>query len=307
MSTVRLLPSAAVVALLLALAGDADTRPKGDDADAGKALEAVNHQARAAYAAARERAVARAGPVVLFNGDELTLRYGGVRLARRVAPPLYHDLKTVGHLALALDALLGPAGNEGFGARQLFELRQLRDLVAKTRAAIRQRGLTKPQADRQEVLLQGLDEYLDEVLHAKKADHKQLVALLRKLRPLLDENNADAVKAQLEALHREMLALKEALTESDWKRLRVIVQSSQQPRKDNVAVQYFARLLGEAGEGRRIVYAESLYDEPKALALLGTKLLDLQIGADLFDDTGRMFRDLLGDAAKAYLDELFKK
>jgi hypothetical protein len=295
------------VALLLAVPGDGDTRPGGNYAEAGKTLEAVNQQARAFYAAARERAVAGAGPIVLYSGDEVTLRYGGVRLARRITPALYHDLKTIGHLALALDVMLGPGGDASLGERRLFELRQHRELIEKAGRAIRQRGLTKEQEERQQQILRGCDEYLDGVLRERKVDGKQLVALMRKLRPLLDQNSADAVKAQLDELHREMLGFKGRLSEADWKRLTVIIQSEQQMRKDNVALQYFARLLGEPGEGRRIVYAESLYDEAKALALLGTKLLDLQVGGDVYDDPQRLYRDLLGDAAKAHLDEMFKK
>jgi hypothetical protein len=81
----------------------------------------------------------------------------------------------------------------------------------------------------------------------------------------------------------------------------------QLPRKDNLAVQYFARLLGEPGEGRRIVYAESLFDEPEALDLLATHLVDTQVGLDFFDDPMRMHRDLLGDAAREYLPHLLGK
>ncbi len=79
---------------------------------------------------------------------------------------------------------------------------------------------------------------------------------------------------------------------------------SQMPRKDNLAVQYFARLLGETGEGRRIIYAEAIFDEHRALNLLGTHLLDREIAASFFDDPLRMNRDLLGDAAAEYLRTL---
>ena len=75
------------------------------------------------------------------------------------------------------------------------------------------------------------------------------------------------------------------------------------PRRDNVGTQYFARLLGEKGEGKRVLYAEAIFDEARALNLLGTKLIDTRIGEDFFDDPLRMHRDLLGDAARAYLDE----
>jgi hypothetical protein len=76
------------------------------------------------------------------------------------------------------------------------------------------------------------------------------------------------------------------------------------PREDLVVTQYFLRLLHEPKEGRRVVYAESMWEEPKALDLLGTHLLDGSVGDAFFGDYMRMHRDLLGDAAKAYLREL---
>ena len=65
--------------------------------------------------------------------------------------------------------------------------------------------------------------------------------------------------------------------------------------------------MGEGGEGRRIIYAEALFDESKALDLLGTHLVDTRIGEAFFADPQRMHRDLLSDAAQSYLDMLFKK
>jgi hypothetical protein len=39
--------------------------------------------------------------------------------------------------------------------------------------------------------------------------------------------------------------------------------------------------------------------------MLGTRLVDTRIGAAFFEDPTRMQRDLLSDAAKQFLDELF--
>jgi hypothetical protein len=62
--------------------------------------------------------------------------------------------------------------------------------------------------------------------------------------------------------------------------------------------------LHEPVEGRRIVVAESLWEEPKAMDLYGTHLLDGSIGQAFFGDPMRMHRDLLADAAKDYLAKL---
>jgi hypothetical protein len=70
-------------------------------------------------------------------------------------------------------------------------------------------------------------------------------------------------------------------------------------------VQYFARQFGETrGEGRRIVYAEGLWDEEKAMNLLGTLRLDGKLSVAVFNDPYRMYHDLLADVARPIIDEL---
>ena len=76
------------------------------------------------------------------------------------------------------------------------------------------------------------------------------------------------------------------------------------PRKNSLAVGYFAKLFEQEGEGKRVVYAESQFEESQALQLLGTHLLDGRIGSVFFDDSSRMKRDLLGPFANVYLDTL---
>ena len=85
------------------------------------------------------------------------------------------------------------------------------------------------------------------------------------------------------------------------KKLNVIVMGTQMPRAENISVQFFAWLLGEKGEGPRIIYSEGIFDEPKALNLLGTHRLDTDIGIAFFAEERRMHRDLLSDAAKEIL------
>ena len=64
------------------------------------------------------------------------------------------------------------------------------------------------------------------------------------------------------------------------------------------------RLLGEKGEGERILYAEALFDESRALNLLGSYQLDTVIGSDFFEDPVSMHRDLLADGAAVHLKKM---
>ncbi len=280
--------------------------PTGDAAQAAAAaLAESNADSRAAYRAARERVLARSGPVVLFDGDDLIFRYGETRRVSKITPAIYTDLKTVAHVALGLAALLTPLEPGALDPARLFVLKSYQETIEKARKAIEHRGLSKVQRQRQEKILDACDELLSEVIRGKKIDAKIVVAGLRKLRLPLELNTAEAARAQIDSLHRAMTAYRAKLTEEEWGRLKVVIQGSAMPRKSHLAVQYFARLLGEAGEGRRIIYAEAVFDEARALSLLGTHLLDTQLGADIYDDPQRLHRDLLADAARGYLDELF--
>lgn len=281
--------------------------PQAADApkyDASADLKKVNAAVLAVYKSAKDREVARAGPIVLWDGEELTFRYGTYRKVTQVTPPIYHDLKSIAHLPMGVYALLVPEGDGKLTDKKTFAINQFLSTLKLARKAIKNRQLSKEQLIRQEKIIAGCEGVLNDVLKNKTIDTKAIVKSLSEQRPLLYANVNEAAKAQIDWLHHFMMNWKGKLTAAAWDRMIVIVQGSQMPRKDHLAVQYFSKLLKEKGEGKRIIYAEMLFDETKAVNLLGTKLMDTRVGADLFGDPLRMHRDLLGDAAKAYLSKM---
>lgn len=88
----------------------------------------------------------------------------------------------------------------------------------------------------------------------------------------------------------------------EWSKLHVLVLGRQMPRRRNVAIQYFAKLLDDKDESRRLVYAEELSGEQQGLDLLATHQLDSELSEAFFDSPDRMEIDLLGNAASVYLD-----
>jgi hypothetical protein len=280
---------------------------KGRDVRAEDALTSLNDASRAAYRRGRDEALARVGPVVLVEGDELVLAYGLYRSTARVTPESYRTLKAIGHIPLAVHALLDGRGDEALDDKRLYDLKQYRDLVARAADDLASRGLSDEQLKRQKAVTDESLALLSGVIESRRAPGTKLDDYRGRMRPLLEANAKQAAHGQIDALHRQVKAWKGRLTDAEWGQLRVVVMGTQLPRKDNLAVQYFARLLGEAGEGGRVVYAEALFDESKALDLLATRVVDTRIGTAFFGDAARMHRDLLGDAAREYLDELFPK
>jgi hypothetical protein len=279
----------------------------GPPAPPADAVVALNDLSRAAYRRAKEEALARTGPVILVEGDNLVLRYGIQRTEARFTPPAYHVLKSVSHVPLGIYALLAYVEPGPLGAPRLYDLRQYRGAVAAASKAVAAGRLAPAQRERQLRLLQKCQTFLDGAAEGRCHEPERLEALLKDVRPLVDENTAEAARLQLDALHKQVRAWRGEFTDREWDGLLVVVMGSQLPRKDNLAVQYFARLLGEPGEGKRIVYAEAVFDEAKALDLVATRAVDTRVGEAFFADPLRMHRDLLGDAARDYLAELFPK
>ena len=160
---------------------------------------------------------------------------------------------------------------------------------------------TARQRERQKAILAAATTFLDSILEKRRCTSAERIAFARQMNPLVMANASAAARAALDILHRQVCQWKGEMTPKEWSRVTVLIIGRQLPRKDNLAVQYFARLFGQSGEGKRLIYAEGLAEEPRALDLLATYRVDTQIGIDFFNDPLRMQRDLLADGAKSYL------
>ena len=266
-------------------------------------LADLNKAFRVAYARALQEVVRQTDPVILTKGDHAILFHRGQRTEVRVVPEQYHTFKALSHIPLAVYALLAPYGEGEISEARLKDLRDYRARLDGASEALR--GLL-PEAcmDRQRQIITASQRFLAGVVEQKRVKNDELIAFTRKMGPLVLANAAEAARVELDALNKQVQAWKAEMTPEEWRRLVVVVTGSAMPRKGNLDTQYFARLFGEPGEGPRIIYAEGLFEESRALSLLGTYRFDADIGFAFFDDRRRMHRDLLEDAAAEYLKTL---
>lgn len=265
-------------------------------------LLSLNQATRAIYAEARANALVQARPVIILAGDRLILDRGNERSEASIASADYDHLKVFAHIALALDAALIDLPPDGqLGEAKCRQLEQYGKLIEAAAAEIATLDLSEKQAARQREIAATATTFIGQLLKEKHCTTQQRQAFIRGLTPLVMANVSEAAQATLEAIDTVVQRWKQDLPAAEWKRLRVIVMGRQLPRKDSLAVQYFAWLFNTQGEGERIIYAEGIPDEEGAIKLLGTHLIDTQVGIDFFDDPIRMKRDLLGDAAKETL------
>ena len=272
------------LALLAVLCACAGAPPKPSPSDP---LAELNRAARAAYAEARERALANAGPVLIVGPARITLLHAGARSEFELSPARYHDLKAIAHFALGLHALHFQS------APDPARLAELRATAAKALDALGGRGLTPGQVERQREIVR-LSLTLDGT--------QGLAAWERAVAPLLLANALDAARTEIADLDAAVEAVRRALGPAEFARLHVIVVGAHMAREGEVAMQYFEKLLGER-EGLRLVFAEGLWDEPSELQLLATHLLDASVGEGFFGDSRRMHRDVLSEAAAQVLTE----
>ena len=271
-------------------------------------LATLNETFRAAYHRTKEANLAHAGPVILMEGDNVVLRRGGARLEVPYTPAVYHVLKAVAHVPLALDVILAPhAGDDFLTDAVLAELREYRQRMEEAEPTLATHGLGPESLERSRRIFAECRVFLDSVEKARRCPREERAKFARRMTPMVMKNVGEAARAELDALHARVSAWRSEMTPDEWKALKVVILGSALPRKQSLTVQYFARLLGEPGEGPRIIYAESIRDEATALDQMATRALDTTIGADFFNDPTRMHRDLLSDAARDYLPLLIDR
>ncbi len=264
------------------------------------ALEQANAAFRTMYREAKVRALASAGPVILVEGDSLVLREGSAREAVKFLPPAYTALKETSHVPLAIFVALhgmdGPLGGE---SRKSLEA--LVSEVKRGRSSLAGQPFPKGTLARQEQVLDASLALAEAVSKRGTVAAGELDEFAKRMGPLVEANADDAAALELVALQTQVDAWRARLGPA-WPRVQVVVVGAHMARTNEISVQFFERLLGESREGGRVVFAEGLWEEEKALDLLATHLLDGAASAAFFGDPARLHEDMLAAGARKHLD-----
>jgi hypothetical protein len=270
----------------------------------GDPLIALNDRFHDAYRKARLERLAKTGPVVVVGFNSLALLHNGSRAEVPFPPPIYHKLKEVAHVPLMTFVMLSGTEGKSIDAVRRAEIGYVQNLIAAALEGIDRAGFPASSLDRQREILMLTRTYLATVLQDGKAPVDALEAYAKRAAPLVLANADDAASAHLNLLNAQMEAWRRELTPEEWRSMHVVVMSVHMARDREIAMQYFTRLLGEPTEGHRLIFAEGLFDEPKAVDLLGTHLLDGAASTAFFGDEMRLHRDLLSDGATKALQAM---
>jgi hypothetical protein len=86
----------------------------------------------------------------------------------------------------------------------------------------------------------------------------------------------------------------------DWDSCIVLVCGPPFGRRDNIEFAAATQVLGAAAVGTRLLYVENVTTFPAAIDQLAAAIADRDLGADIFADPVRLWRDLLGDVARRH-------
>jgi putative intracellular protease/amidase len=276
-------------------------------------LSALNHYFHKDYEALVELTVLSLEhadtPVIIAAGDELILRHRGLREVVRIIPPLYHQLKAIGHMVFGIHLSLELRAPNGLNETELFQILQQQYLLKAVLHNLADEGIPDEVSEIQGVLLSQALALLTEVLRNRAVDRATLREFARTAGALMLDNNRRAQHAALDGLHAAVTAWLAKMTEDARTRFYAVVSGSRQARSQDIVMGYFQRLVGEqaaAGAARenRVIYAESTFGEDGALDLVARHIIDQDAGEAFFGDRMRMQRDLLSEGAADYVESL---
>lgn len=268
-------------------------------------VDKINSAARQMYSGARKKLLASMPAVLFVSSDDLVLIRYGKRTVVNVVPAEYHVRKSLSHSVLGLFALLAQGAGKPIDKDQLKALKDYQTLLTAARSVVEKFGFDADSLARQKRVLDRAEQLTAKALKDGKVSKEELTKFCRASRADVLANAKAAARVQLLGIHGQMMKWKKELSAEDWAQLTVIVPGPPTAREGNVAIQYFARLFGESkAEGKRIVYAESTYDEENALNVLGTLRLDARLSGVVFGDRYRLHRDFLADGARSVIDEI---
>ena len=266
----------------------------------GGPLDDVNDAFHGAYGAVQGDA-SEDGPVLVVLADALICFRAAERVEVTFTPRSFHVLKSVSHAPVTAFMALRGGELEALDGSKRAELGSLRERLVEANGALdREADDAEALADAQ-LVASATIELIDRVLAAKVPRGGDLGTFAADMGPPLLRLIEHATRLQLSALHEHTEELLARLTEAERRQLVVVVAGDHQARVRSFAMQYFRKRFGETGGEEHVLYGEGISSAEEARALVGKNRADRDIARAFFGDAKRLQRDLLGDAAAAFL------
>ena len=97
-----------------------------------------------------------------------------------------------------------------------------------------------------------------------------------------------------------LCAFRDESRPEDWAECLLLVCGPPFGRRDNIEIAAGMKVFGRAALGTRLLYVDNVFTIPAAITQVGGAIADRDLGEDVFGDSYRMWRDLLGDVARRH-------
>lgn len=115
------------------------------------------------------------------------------------------------------------------------------------------------------------------------------------------ETVLDAVgEAVYASLVASLRAFRDESRSEDWAECLMLVCGPPFGRRDSIEIAAGLEVFGREALGTRLLYVDNVFTIPAAITQVGGAIADRDLGAAVFGDPLRMWRDLLGDVARRH-------
>ena len=97
-----------------------------------------------------------------------------------------------------------------------------------------------------------------------------------------------------------LCAFRDESLPEDWAECLLLVCGPPFGRRDNIEIAAGMEVFGREALGTRLLYVDNVFTIPAAITQVGGAIADRDLGAAVFGDPLRMWRDLLGDVARRH-------
>lgn len=214
------------------------------------------------------------------------------------------NLKNYGHISLGLFGVLWPVANGDTSAHAASSVQEFIKAVHLYQANLGQLKLSEPQKAACTHLIDGALSLANQALapgFTAGTLHRGLSALA----PSASEILAFAGEAYLRAYQDTADQIEKSVGTALYERAVIIAAGSAPSRRDSANLAVFVKRFGVDQIGKRIFYAENVFEATGARDLLGTILNDRALAEQMFDDPHALWQDALSATATKFAGDSY--
>jgi len=268
-----------------------------EDRTAAK-LDALNQEFRRQYGVARAENLAAMPLVIVMATNQVTWVANGKTHVIPTPLVAYNEVKALTHAIIGAYGLGSCLIRNGISPAEREETRKLVANIDQAIALTRKTSLSPEEQAMLDRVLLNLRTLVAGWITAPSLTQKQLETGLRALRKdtLILVNKRAVV--QYRNIAAAFQSIKRSVPPEVWSEALVIGENRPVARRDNLELAPAVKEFGRGALGKRIFFAENVFDAPTAIQVLAGLQIDRELSATFLDDPFRMWRDFLGDVSR---------